>query len=137
MSCSTAEKSFHATGALHAGRRYGVARRLPGRELARFQTDRSRLVRTAKAVQALPDVGREADLALFPIIDDRQPYLSLALDLLYHSASDRGVQDLGVDRLALLSSQEHLQQLWGTCQTPGVRRQDTFSAALHRSRPSH
>ena len=37
MSFSTAAKSFQATGALHAGRRYGVASaRGPGGELLRF-----------------------------------------------------------------------------------------------------
>src|SRR5262249_47712128 len=93
----------------------GHTARGPGGGLPRFPARPPRPLPPPQPPHALPHRGRQADLALFPVIDDRQPYLSLALDLLCHSASDRRVKDLGLNGLALLSGHEHLQQLWGTC----------------------
>src|SRR5262249_58389810 len=78
---------------------WGRTARRPGGELPCFQADRPRLVRTTKPVQTLPDVGRKADLALFAVIDNRQPYLNLALDLVEHGASDRRVKDPEINGL--------------------------------------
>ena len=91
------------------------ARRTPGTTAPRASRPRGRARGASlvdlEAAEPLVDVGDEARLGVFAVVDDVDAELDLLLhDLLHRARQPRRARGL-VDRLALLLGREHVQQI--------------------------
>ena len=84
-----------------------------------------------EAAEPLVDVGDEARLGIFAVVDDVDAELDLLLhDLLHRARQPRARAGL-VDRLALFLGREHVEKIGRAGQRAGVGGEDALGAVLH------